>query len=57
MPVEACVSFWLIKYGDGEVAAMETTEQDTLTWEIGNRLWWANRIKYNKEKDTYEVIG
>jgi hypothetical protein len=25
-------------------------------WEIGNRLWWANRLKYNDKEDTYEVI-
>ena len=56
MPIEACVSMWVIKYGDGEVAATETNEQDALMWEIGNRLWWANRLKHNKEQDTYEVI-
>ena len=56
LPIEACVSMWVIKYGDGEVAATETNEQDALMWEIGNRLWWANRLKHNKEQDTYEVI-
>lgn len=56
MPIEACVSMWIIKYGDGQVPAIETAEQDTLMWEIGNRLWWANRLQHNKPEDTYEII-
>ena len=56
LPIEACVSMWVIKYGDGPVPAMETTEQEPLMWEIGNRLWWANRLKHNKPEDTYEII-
>ena len=56
LPIEACVNMWIIKYGDEPVDAMETVEQDTLIWEIGNRLWWANRLKHNKEQDTYEII-
>ena len=56
LPIEACVSMWVIKYGDGKVMAMETAEQDKLMWEIGNRLWWANRLQYNKPEDTYEII-
>lgn len=56
LPIETCVSMWIIKYGDGEVAAMETAEQDALMWEIGNRLWWANRLQHNKPEDTYEII-
>ena len=56
MSIEACVSFWLIKYGDGPIPAIDTAEQDKLTWEIGNRLWWANRLMHNKPEDTYEII-
>ena len=56
MPIEACVSMWVIKYGDGQVPAIETTEQGKLMWEIGNRLWWANRLQHNKPEDTYEII-
>lgn len=56
LPIEACVSMWVIKYGDGPVPAMETTEQEPLMWEIGNRLWWANRLQHNKPEDTYEII-
>jgi hypothetical protein len=56
LPIEACASMWVIKYGDGAVKATETLEQDPLLWEIGNRLWWANRLKYNDKEDTYEVI-
>lgn len=56
LPIEACVSMWVIKYGDGQVPAIETAEQDTLMWEIGNRLWWANRLLHKKPEDTYEII-
>jgi hypothetical protein len=56
MPIEACVSMWIIKYGDGQVPAIETTEQGKLMWEIGNRLWWANRMNYDQANDTYEII-
>lgn len=56
LPIEACVNMWIIKYGDGQVPAIETSEQDKLMWEIGNRLWWANRLKHNKPEDTYEII-
>ena len=56
LPIEACVSMWVIKYGDGTVPAIETREQDKLMWEIGNRLWWANRLKYDEQMDSYEVI-
>lgn len=57
LPIEVCVSMWVIKYGDGAVPAVETREQDELMWEIGNRLWWANRLKYDEQMDEYEVIG
>lgn len=56
MPIEACVSMWIIKYGDGQVSAIVTTEQGKLMWEIGNRLWWANRMNYDQANDTYEII-
>ena len=56
LPIEACVNMWIIKYGDGIVPAVETAEQDKLMWEIGNRLWWANGLKYEKVQDTYEII-
>ena len=56
LPIEACVSMWIIKYGDGKVPAIETTEQGALLWEIGNRLWWANRMNYDQANDTYEII-
>ena len=56
LPIEACVSMWVIKYGDGPVRALETLDQEPLMWEIGNRLWWANRLQHNKPEDTYEII-
>jgi hypothetical protein len=56
LPIEVCVSMWVIKYGDGIVPATKTASQDKLMWEIGNRLWWANRLKYKDVEDTYEII-
>jgi hypothetical protein len=56
LPIEACVSMWIIKYGDGQIPAIKTSEQDSLMWEIGNRLWWANKLQHNRPEDTYEII-
>ena len=53
LPIEACVSFWLIKFGDAPVPAIDTVEQDDLTWEIGNRLFWAGKLEHNIPNDTY----
>ena len=56
LPIEACVNMWIIKYGNETIQATETLGQGELLWEIGNRLWWANRMKYDKANDTYEII-
>ena len=56
LPIEMCVSMWIIKYGDGPLPAKELVAQDELTWEIGNRLWWSDRLHYDKINDTYEII-
>lgn len=53
LPIEACISFWLIKFGDEPVPAIDTVEQDDLTWEIGNRLFWAGKLEHNIPNDTY----
>lgn len=53
MSVEACKSFWLIKYGNEPVMASTLLEQDNLTWEIGNRLYWANELEHTEDRDTY----
>jgi len=53
LPIEACVSFWIIKFGDAPVPAIDTVEQDDLTWEIGNRLFWAGKLEHNIPNDTY----
>ena len=53
LPIEACVSFWLIKFGDAPVPAIDTVEQDDLIWEIGNRLFWAGKLEHNIPNDTY----
>jgi len=53
MTIEACKSFWIIKYGDGPIPSIDTAEQDDLTWEVGNRLWWSGDLEYDKERDTF----
>ena len=56
LPIEACVNMWIIKYGNETIQATETLGQGELLWEIGNRLWWADRMKYDQANDTYEII-
>jgi hypothetical protein len=56
LPIETCVSMWVIKYGNETIQATETLGQGDLLWEIGNRLWWANRMNYDQANDTYEII-
>jgi len=53
LPIEACQSMWLIRYGDGEVDASVLVEQDDLIWEIGNRLFWAGLLEHDKQTDRY----
>lgn len=53
LPIEACVSMWVIKYGNEAVSMQLVNEQDPLMWEIGNRLWWADRLEYNQNEDTF----
>lgn len=53
LPIEACVSVWVIKYGNEAVSMQLVNEQDPLMWEIGNRLWWADRLEYNQNEDTF----
>lgn len=53
MTIEACKSFWIIKYGDGPIPSIDTAEQDDLTWEVGNRLFWAGELEHDIPNDTY----
>ncbi len=53
MSIEACKSFWIIKHGDGPIRAVDTVDQDNLTWEIGNRLFWAGELEHDISNDTY----
>lgn len=53
IPIEACKNFWIIKYGDEPVKAIDLMEQDDLTWEIGNRLYWAGELEHDIANDTY----
>ena len=41
LDIETCRAMWIVRYGDGWIDATELVEQDPLTWEIGNRLFWA----------------
>jgi hypothetical protein len=53
LPIEACASLWVIKYGNEPVAMEEVNNQDRFMWEVGNRLWWADRLEYNENTDTF----
>lgn len=53
LPIETCQSMWIIKYGDGPINAVELVQQDDLTWEIGNRLYWAGLLEHDQQMDTY----
>ena len=53
LPIEACASLWVIKYGNEPVAMQEVNDQDKLMWEVGNRLWWANRLEYDQSRDIF----
>lgn len=53
LPIEACQSMWLIRYGDGAVDASVLVEQDNLIWEIGNRLFWAGLLEHDTQTDRY----
>lgn len=53
LPIEACVSMWIIRYGDGAVDASVLVEQDDLIWEIGNRLFWAGLLEHDQQSDRY----
>lgn len=53
LPIEACQSMWIIKYGDGAVDASVLVEQDDLIWEIGNRLFWAGLLEHDQQSDRY----
>lgn len=53
LPIEACQSMWLIRYGDGAVDASVLVEQDDLIWEIGNRLFWAGLLEHDTQTDRY----
>ena len=53
LPIEACQSMWIIRYGDGAVDASVLVEQDDLIWEIGNRLYWAGLLEHDQQTDRY----
>ena len=54
LPIETCRNLWIMKYGDGWINASELVEQDSLTWEIGNRLFWAGLVEHDKQMDQYK---
>lgn len=52
--IETCRAMWLVKYGDEWVGSSELVEQDDLTWEIGNRLFWAGLLEHDTQMDQYK---
>ena len=54
MPIEACQNLWLVTYGDEWIDASELVTQDSLTWEIGNRLYWAGLLEHEPTTDKYK---
>lgn len=54
LPIEACRNMWIIKYGNEAVSMEIVNNQDEFSWEVGNRLWWANELEYDKERDTFK---
>ena len=54
LDIETCRAMWLVHYGDGWIDATELAEQDPLTWEIGNRLFWAGLLEHDTQADRYK---
>jgi len=53
LPIDVCKSMWLVKYGNAPIQASTLAHQDEVTWEIGNRLFWADELFHDTENDTY----
>jgi hypothetical protein len=53
LPIDTCKNMWLVKYGNEPIESSMLTHQDALTWEIGNKLFWANELFHDTENDTY----
>lgn len=53
LPIETCQAMWIIKFGNEPVKAVDTVDQDDLTWEIGNRLYWAGLLEHDQQMDEY----
>jgi hypothetical protein len=53
LDIETCRAMWLVRYGDEWVDTSELIQQDDLTWEIGNKLFWAGLF----ETDGSEING
>ena len=54
LDIETCRAMWIVRYGDGWIDATELVEQDPLTWEIGNRLFWAGLVEHDTQSDRYK---
>jgi hypothetical protein len=53
LDIETCRAMWIVRYGDGWVDTPDLIAQDDLTWEIGNKLFWAGAF----ETDDSELNG
>jgi hypothetical protein len=51
LDIETCRAMWLVRYGDEWVDTFDLIAQDNLTWEIGNRLFWADALEHATDPD------
>jgi len=55
LPIDVCENMWLVAYGNEPVAASSLINQEEVLWEIGNRLFWADKLVHSKDEDTYAL--
>ena len=53
LEIDVCENMWLAAYGNAPLSTITLAEQDDLMWEIGNKLFWADRLVYNIDEGTY----
>ena len=53
LEINVCENMWLAAYGNEPIPATTLVDQDDLMWEIGNKLFWADRLVIDVEEDTY----
>lgn len=53
LDIDVCENMWLAAYGSEPIHATTLGDQDDLMWEIGNKMFWADRLVHNVDADTY----